>query len=352
MLYTCTSPCRHSSHQPWRLAGASSDSGSASRARSTAESGSVRSEDAGAVVDIHCHYLNLAVQTRTATLDLAKFDPLAIHSNELTRQTNIAQMRDRASKLSVVEERLADMDRMGVDIQAVSPAPHQYFYFTEPELGAALARQVNEGIAALVRTHPRRFVGLGSVPLQDAERAVKELDHAVGTLGLRGVEINTNVNGKNLTDPSLGLDAFFARANDLGITVFLHPLGFSHAERLSEHYLGNIIGNPLDTSIAMSMLIFDGVLERFPRINFVAAHGGGYLSQYWGRMDHAWRVRADTRQRIAIWSSSTSTPSPTIRNCWGGWSRASAPTVCCWEPTIPTTWATRTRGRSSPVSRA
>ena len=197
-----------------------------------------------------------------------------------------------------IEERIKDMDKMGVDIQAISPAPYHYFYFTEHDRGASLARDVNEGIASLVAAHPDRFVGLGSVPLQNPELAVQELEYAVKTLGLRGVEINTNVNGKNLTDPSLGLEKFFAKANELGTVIFLHPMGFTQGERLTNHYFNNVIGNPLDTTIAVSHLIFDGVVARNPKIKFIAAHGGGYIAHYWARMDHAWRARKDCRTVI------------------------------------------------------
>ena len=250
------------------------------------------------VVDIHCHYLNPEVNRKTAHLNAAMHDPTAIYANELTNQTNVNQMRDRAPKLTGVEQRLKDMDRMGVDIQAVSPAPYHFFYFTEPDEGASLARQVNEGIAAVVAGNPDRFVGLGSVPLQNAELAVRELEYAVKTLGLRGVEINTNVNGMNLTDKRLGLEPFFAKANELGIVVFMHPLGFTQGDRLTNHYFNHVIGNPLDTTIAVSHLIFDGVVARHPRIKFVAAHGGGFIAHYWARMDHAWRARADCRTVI------------------------------------------------------
>jgi aminocarboxymuconate-semialdehyde decarboxylase len=190
------------------------------------------------------------------------------------------------------------MDRMGVDIQAVSPAPYHYFYFTEPAYGAELAREVNEGIANVVAQHPDRFVGMGSVPLQNAELAVQELEYCVKKLGLRGVEINTNVNGLNLTDPSLGLEKFFAKANELGIVVFMHPLGYTQGDRLRNHYFNNVIGNPLETTVAVSHLIFDGVVARHPKIKFLAAHGGGFLAHYWARMDHAWKARPDTRTVI------------------------------------------------------
>ena len=134
--------------------------------------------------------------------------------------------------------------------------------------------------------------------MQNPELAVQELEYAVKTLGLRGVEINTNVNGKNLTDPSLGLEKFFAKANELGTVIFLHPMGFTQGERLTNHYFNNVIGNPLDTTIAVSHLIFDGVVARNPKIKFIAAHGGGYIAHYWARMDHAWRARKDCRTVI------------------------------------------------------
>ena len=126
---------------------------------------------------------------------------------------------------------------------------------------------MNEGIAALVADTPQRFVGLGSVPLQNAELAIQELDHAIGTLGLRGIEINTNVNGLDLTDARLGLEPFFARADALGAVIFLHPVGFSEGARLTDHYFNNVIGNPLDTTVAVSHLIFDGVVARYPNIS-------------------------------------------------------------------------------------
>jgi aminocarboxymuconate-semialdehyde decarboxylase len=250
------------------------------------------------VVDIHCHYLNPEVAKKTEYLEAAKYDMSIIFANDLTRQTNVKQMADRVSKLTGITERIRDMDKMGIDIQAVCPAPFQYFYFTEPDLGASIAREVNEGIAKIVADHPDRFVGLGSVPLQNAELAVHELEYAVKKLGLRGVEINTNVNGMDLTDPRLKLDKFFAKANELGVVIFMHPLGTTQADRLVNHYFNNVIGNPLDTALAVSHLIFDGVIAKNPKIKFIAAHGGGYLAHYWARMDHAWRARPDCRTVI------------------------------------------------------
>ncbi len=304
MFFTCSPECLDPTHKHGQARSAAASSSPKAKAavpvKKSPAAQSIVKDSAGKskVVDIHCHYLNPEINRKTAHLNAAQYDPTTVFANDLTRQTNVAQMRDRAPKLMGIEERLKDMDRMGVDIQAVCPAPYHYFYFTPPDEGAALAREVNEGIANLVATHPDRFVGLGSVPLQNPEMAVAELEYAVKKLGLRGVEINTNVNGMNLTDPRLGLEKFFAKANELGTVIFMHPLGFTQADRLTNHYFNNVIGNPLDTTIAVSHLIFDGVVARNPKIKFIAAHGGGYIAHYWARMDHAWRARADCRTVI------------------------------------------------------
>ncbi len=244
-------------------------------------------------IDLHCHYANPDAAAKVADRNPAQYDPNVKFANALTRETNVKQMRDRAPKLSSIEVRLKDMDRMGIDIQAVSPAPQQTYYWTEPGEGQALARMVNERLAEIVSKWPDRFVALGTVPLQDSSLAVSELEHAVKHLGLRGVEINPSVNGMDLTDPRLDLEKFFARAQELNVVIFMHPIGFTHGERLTNHYFNNVIGNPLETTVAASHLIFDGVMERNPRLKVVLPHAGGYLAHYWARMDHAWKARPD-----------------------------------------------------------
>jgi aminocarboxymuconate-semialdehyde decarboxylase len=244
-------------------------------------------------IDLHCHYANPDVAAKVADRNPAQYDPNVKFANALTRETNQKQMRDRAPKLSSIEVRLKDMDRMGIDIQAVSPAPQQTYYWTEPGEGQSLARMVNERLAEIVSKWPDRFVALGTVPLQNADLAVSELTHCVKSLGLRGVEINPSVNGMDLTDPRLDLERFFAKAEELGSVIFMHPIGFTHGERLMNHYFNNVIGNPLETTVAASHLIFDGVMERHPKLKVVLPHAGGYLAHYWARMDHAWRARPD-----------------------------------------------------------
>ena len=127
--------------------------------------------------------------------------------------------------------------------------------------------------------------------MPDGNEAAKELERCVGKLGFKGVQILTNVNGKELSDPAFA--PFWKKAEELGAFVVIHPNGFTQAERLSRFYFNNVIGNPLETTIALHYLIFDGVLERHPNLKILAVHGGGYLASYAGRIDHAWGARSD-----------------------------------------------------------
>jgi aminocarboxymuconate-semialdehyde decarboxylase len=155
---------------------------------------------------------------------------------------------------------------------------------------------VNENLASIVAGNPDRFVALGTVPMQEPALAVKELEYCMKELGFRGVEIGTNVRRVELSDPRFG--AFWAKAEALGAVVFLHPSGFTDRSRMKAHFLTNVIGNPLDTTFALSHLVFGGVLERHPKLKIVAAHGGGYLGGYPARMDHAYRVRPECHDYI------------------------------------------------------
>ena len=128
--------------------------------------------------------------------------------------------------------------------------------------------------------------------MTDGHEAAKELERCVKQLGFTGVEILTNVAGKELSDPAFA--PFWQKAEQLGALVMIHPNGFTEASRLSRFYFNNVIGNPLETTIALHYLIFDGVLERHPKLKILAVHGGGYLGAYSGRIDHAWGARSDS----------------------------------------------------------
>jgi aminocarboxymuconate-semialdehyde decarboxylase len=145
----------------------------------------------------------------------------------------------------------------------------------------------------MCRDHPQRFVGLGLVALQFPEQAARQLEEGMRGMGMRGVEIGTYVNGMDLDDARL--EPFWAAAEDLRALVFMHPVGTTLGQRLARYYLSNVIGNPLDTTIALSQLIFGGVLERHPRLKLVAAHGGGFLPSYLPRSDHGFKVRPEAQ---------------------------------------------------------
>ena len=243
-------------------------------------------------VDVHCHVHYPPADEMVKGVYRPENEPAARFTNELSRATNKKQMENVFACLTSVEQRLRDMDKMGVDVQAISCSPFQFMYSLDPELGRKTSRAVNENLAAIVAKHPDRFVALADVPLQAPDAAAEELDYCIRRLGFRGVEIGTNVAGKEI---SRGRDAFWAKAQELDVMVFMHPNGFTGGERLSDHYFTNIIGNPLDSTVAIGHLVFDGILEKFPKLKIVSAHGGGYVSHYPARMDHAWGARVDPR---------------------------------------------------------
>jgi aminocarboxymuconate-semialdehyde decarboxylase len=186
---------------------------------------------------------------------------------------------------------------MGLDMQLVMPPPFQCYYTVPLEIAVPAARMINEGVAAYVAGQSDRFVALGTVPLQDGAEAARELEHCMGALGFKGVQILTNVAGNEISD--VAYEPFWAKAEALGALVLLHPNGFTEGRRLSRHYFNNVIGNPFDTTLALHYLIFDGVLERHPDLKILSVHGGGYLAAYSGRIDHAWGARSDAKGAIS-----------------------------------------------------
>lgn len=247
-------------------------------------------------IDVHSHVaVPEAANFVKPYLEIASM-PLVNFATPDTRALNQHQDADRRSRMTKYDERFADLEEMGVDLQVVNPLPPQCYYTLPIEIADKASRIVNDGLAEYVSCHPDRFVAFGTVPLQDGAAAATELERCVKKLGFKGVQILTNVAGKELSDPAFA--PFWAKAEQLGVLVVLHPNGFTQADRLSRYYFNNIIGNPLDTSIALHYLIFDGVLERHPNLNILAVHGGAYLAAYSGRIDHAWGARSDCRGKL------------------------------------------------------
>jgi aminocarboxymuconate-semialdehyde decarboxylase len=195
-----------------------------------------------------------------------------------------------------IAQRLHDMDATGVDVHVLSATPQTYLYNQDPGLTATTAALQNDQIAKLVNTHAERFMGIATLPMQAPEKAAIELTRAMTKLGLRGAMIGSNVMGKNLDDPSF--EPLWAAAEALGAFIFIHPVNVAGADRLKSYYLGNLIGNPLDTTIAAACLVFGGVLDRHPKLTVCLAHGGGYVPYQAGRWTHGWQVRPEPKKNV------------------------------------------------------
>jgi aminocarboxymuconate-semialdehyde decarboxylase len=250
-------------------------------------------------VDIHAHMLPMETIRR-----LGKESPRV--APKLIDQTDGSTIMEIAGKVVQwpmprecwdFDLRLADMDRHGVDMQAVCATVHTFFYDAEPALGLACAALQNDEIAAVVSRHPDRFVALATLPLQDPPRAADELTRVMRGLGLRGAQIGSNVNGANLDDPAL--EPVWAAANELRAFILVHPHGeILPGDRLKAYYMRNFVGLPFETTMAGAALVFGGVLERYPDINFCLCHGGGFVPYQAGRFVHAFDVRAEPKARL------------------------------------------------------
>src|SRR5215212_8770506 len=251
---------------------------------------------ASLTLDIHSHVgVPRAAQLVAPHLDLSTV-PLVHFQSPETQAVNAKQEGDLKTRITNLDERLADLDAMGLDRQLIMPPPPQCYYTVPLEIAVEAARIVNDGLAEYVTKRPDRFTALGTVPMPDGNEAAKELERCMTQLGFKGVQVLTNVAGKELSDPAFA--PFWAKAEALGALVVIHPNGFTQGERFSRLYFSNVIGNPLDTTVALHYLIFDGVLERHPNLKILAVHGGGYLGGYSGRIDHAWGARSDVANNL------------------------------------------------------
>jgi aminocarboxymuconate-semialdehyde decarboxylase len=186
-------------------------------------------------------------------------------------------------QLRIGPDRLRVMDEQGIDVEALSINP--FWYAAERDLARRIVQLQNEKLAAICAAYPDRFVAFATVALQHPDLAAQQLEDGK-KLGLRGAAIGGNVNGEEVSSPRL--DPFWAKAEELGALIFIHPQGIPELQKRFQGngYLSNVIGNPLETTIALSHLIFDGTLDRFPGLKICAAHGGGYLPSYSARSDH------------------------------------------------------------------
>ena len=196
--------------------------------------------------------------------------------------------------------RIEEMDSAGVSMQVLSTVPVMFSYWARPKDALDLSRFLNDHIAEVVRENPNRFVGLGTVPLQDVDLAAQEIERCVSQLGLRGVEIGTHVDPndhchgpqcRNLDHPSL--DIVWKTAEQLNAAIFVHPWDMMGTDRMPKYWLPWLVGMPAETSLAICSMIFGGVFERFPNLRVAFSHGGGAFPGTIGRIEHGFHVRPD-----------------------------------------------------------
>jgi aminocarboxymuconate-semialdehyde decarboxylase len=260
------------------------------------------------IIDMHTHALSKRVEPLVAGHYDPMDNPYRRDMSPASRETDAEQGRLLPGLMLDVAKRREMMAKMGVDFQVIAPAPAQQNYWAEEDLQCALSRVQNEDIAALVAQDPAHFAGMGTLPMRFPGRAVEEAVHAVEQLGLRGFQIDTRVEHLELSHAAF--DPLYARLANLRIPLFVHPLGFSHGQRLGDFFMVNSVGQPIEETIAIAHFIMGGILDRHPDLDVVIAHGGGFYPFYAARLDHAWKVRPEVRRLTA------DAPSTYLRRLW------------------------------------
>lgn len=189
------------------------------------------------------------------------------------------------------EVRTHECDHHQVDVQVLSTIPVLFAYWAKPKDALQVAQYLNDHIAGIVERYPTRFVGLGTVPMQDPELAIQEMERCVNELGLAGIEIGSHVNGKNLNEPEFF--PFFQAAADLGAAIFVHPWDMMGKDQMPHYWLPWLVGMPAETSRAITSMIFGGIFQRLPHLRVAFAHGGGSFPATIGRIEHGYNVRPD-----------------------------------------------------------
>jgi aminocarboxymuconate-semialdehyde decarboxylase len=243
-------------------------------------------------IDMHSHVGVPEAAAMVAEKEVGTFASMSAASAAHQKKL-VAELKEQ---LHNPERRIADMDEAGIDMSIISMSPMEFFYHLEEEQAAALARKQNDQIAEIVRKYPKRFVGMSTVPMKYPAAAVKELERSVKELGMKGVEVCSNVRGDYLGEDKFL--PFFEKAAALDIPIFVHPSNVAAADRTKFFYLNNLIGNPLDTTIAAAQMIFKGLFDRFPDLKIVLSHAGGMVPWNIDRWDRGYKVRPECAEFI------------------------------------------------------
>ena len=187
--------------------------------------------------------------------------------------------------------RLEECHQTTVDVQVLSTVPVMFNYWAKPKDTADLAMILNDHIAEIVTNHPKRFIGLATLPMQDINLSVKELERCVNTKGMAGVQIGSHINGWNLDDPRIF--PILEAAQDLDTAIFIHPWDMLGSDRMNLYWLPWLVGMPAETALSICSMIFGGVFEKLPDLRIAFAHGGGAFPSIIGRLEHGYNVRPD-----------------------------------------------------------
>lgn len=243
-------------------------------------------------IDIHTHILPKNLPDLKKKFGLDGFVQLDHHKPGAAKMMIDGEFfREIGDNCWDTDVRLKECDRDGVDMQVLSTIPVLFNYAKPAHATLDFAQYLNDHIAGCVRENSKRFAGLGTVPLQDPDLAIKELERCVKELGLAGVEIGTHVNDWNLDD--VHLFPFFQAAEQLGAAVFVHPWDMMGKDRMPKYWLPWLVGMPAESTLAICSMIFGGVFERLPNLRVAFAHGGGSFAGTIGRIEHGFNVRPD-----------------------------------------------------------
>lgn len=244
-------------------------------------------------IDIHSHVIPPSI------VEAIEADPEGFSARIEGKGKERRVVHDQGYTYPLFEEfvdpavKLQVMDRKGLDLSVLSPPPPLFYYWADARTGADIARLVNDGIVELVSANPDRFRGMATVPMQDAEAAIAELERVVSTYGIRAVEIGTSIEGTQLSDETFR--PFLERAIELGVLILAHPYYVGAKQGLEDYYLTNLLGNPYDSTVMIANLMFSGLLDELPSLKVCVVHGGGFAPYQIGRLEHGHRVRSETR---------------------------------------------------------